>query len=143
MTRLFSRSVSALALAGALVTGAACSDDDDSPTGPSVEQIVGTYTATRLTATTTLGTQDVLQAGGSLTMVFASSGAVTGTVVIPSESLNESFAGTWKIDDGEVEIEEVGEDIFVEDLKFTVVGNTLVADETFDNVRVQVTLTKQ
>ena len=68
---------------------------------------------------------------------------MTGHVTIPSESVDEDFAGQWKINGGEVEIEEVPSDIFFEDLKFSVVGNTLVADDTFSGVRVQVTLTKQ
>ena len=42
-----------------------------------------------------------------------------------------------------VEIEQVPTDIFVQNLSFAVVGNTLVGDETFSGVRVQVTLTKQ
>ena len=59
------------------------------------------------------------------------------------ESVNEDFVGTWKIDNGEVEIEQLPNDTFLEDVKFDVVGNTLVADDTFDNVRIQLTLTRQ
>jgi len=139
---MFAKSLTAVALAGMLVTGAACSDNDD-PTGPTVSEVVGNYTATRLTATSVLGTQDILQAGGSLTMQFASSGALTGHITVPSESINEDFAGTWKIEDGEIEIEQVAADTFVEDLTFTLVRNTLVADEFFDGVRVRATLTRQ
>ena len=142
MKSMFAKSLTAVALAGMLVTGAACSDNDD-PTGPTVSEVVGNYTATRLTATSVLGTQDILQAGGSLTMQFASSGALTGHITVPSESVNEDFAGTWKIEDGEIEIEQVAADIFVEDLTFTLVRNTLVADEFFDGVRVRATLTRQ
>ena len=142
MKSMFAKSLTAVALAGMLVTGAACSDNDD-PTGPTVSEVVGNYTATRLTATSVLGTQDILQAGGSLTMQFASSGALTGHITVPSESINEDFAGTWKIEDGEIEIEQVAADTFVEDLTFTLVRNTLVADEFFDGVRVRATLTRQ
>ena len=142
MKSMFAKSLTAVALAGMLVTGAACSDNDD-PTGPTVSEVVGNYTATRLTATSVLGTQDILQAGGSLTMQFASSGALTGHITVPSESVNEDFAGTWKIEDGEIEIEQVAADTFVEDLTFTLVRNTLVADEFFDGVRVRATLTRQ
>jgi hypothetical protein len=140
--QIVSRMFAAAALGVALSTGAACSDDND-PTGPSVADVVGSYTATRLTATSPLGTQDILQAGGSLTMQFAASGVVTGHITIPSQSVDENFSGTWKIDDGEVELEEVAGDLFVDDMNFSVVGNTLVGDEMFSGVRVQATLTKQ
>ena len=138
------RRLVALTVSGALLLGAACSDDDPaSPSGPTVTQVAGTYQATTFTATSALGSEDVLQSGGSLTAVFNLDGSLTGHVVVPSESLDEDFSGEWKISDGEVEIEAVPTDIFVEDLKFTVVGSTLVADETLSGVRVQVTLTKQ
>jgi len=140
------RRLSALAFSGVLLLGAACSDDDG-PTGPSAAQVVGTYEATKFTATGPGVNFDVLNEGGALRVTFAANGTVTGHVTIPSDgfddAVDEDFSGKWKIDDGEIEIEQVSQDTLVEDLTFTVVGNTLVADRTFDNVRVQVTLTKQ
>src|SRR5262245_18936523 len=140
---LLSRRFGAAVFAGALLLGAACSDDDD-PTGPTMASVAGNYTATRFTGTSALGTQDVLEAGGSVTAEFASNGTVTGQVSLPSESVNEDFSGTWKIEpNGEVEIEQLANDLFLEDVKFDIVGNTLVGDETFSGVRIQLTLTKQ
>ena len=137
------RRISALAFAGALLLGAACSDDDDhDPTGPSVSEVAGSYTATRLTATSLFLTEDVLQSGGSLTAVFNTNGSVTGHAKVPSQAVDQDFAGQWKIDDGKIEIEQVAADTFFEDLKFTLVNNTLVADQTINAVRIQVTLTK-
>ena len=139
---ILSRRFGAVVLGGALFAAAACSDDDE-PTSPTVAQVAGNYVATTFTATGALGTQDVLQAGGSVTAQFAANGAVTGHLTIPNESVNEDFVGTWKIEGGEVEIEELPNDTFLEDVEFDVVGNTLVADETIDNVRVRLTLAKQ
>jgi hypothetical protein len=143
VTNVLSRRIGAVTLAAAVVGGAACMDDDG-PTSPAtVEQVTGNYAATRFTATSVLGTQDVLKEGGSVTARFASNGTVTGHVTIPSQSVNEDFAGAWKIDGRAVEIEDVPTDTFLEDVKFDVVGNTLVADEIIDVVRVRLTLTKQ
>lgn len=139
---LLVRRIAVLACSTALLLGAACSDDND-PMGPTVAQVAGSYQATKFTATSALGSEDVLQSGGSLTATFAANGTVTGHVSVPSQAVDEDFAGQWKIDNGEVELEQVPTDIFVENLKFRVVGNTLVGDDTFSGVRVQVTLTKQ
>jgi hypothetical protein len=138
------RRISALAFTGAMVLGAACSDDDrGDPTAPTVSAVAGTYSATRLKATSLFGSEDVLQGGGSLTAVFNANGTVTGHAKVPSQGVDQDFAGQWKIDDGKIEIEEVAADVFFEDLEFTLVNNTLVADQTINAVRIQVTLTKQ
>ena len=137
------RRFSALAFTGALLLGAACSNNDDGPTGPTVATVAGNYRATRFTATNGSLSQDILQTGGSLTATFKSDGTLIGHATVPTESVDEDFAGQWKIQNGKVEIEQVPTDIFVQDLSFAVVGNTLVGDETFSGVRVQVTLTKQ
>jgi len=64
-------------------------------------------------------------------------------VTVPSRSIDEDFAGRWKLQNGQVEIEDVPSDTFVEDISFKPVGKTLVGDETFNGVRVELTLTKQ
>ena len=93
--------------------------------------------------TSPLGTEDVLQEGGSVTTTFAADGTVTGHLTVPSQSVDEDFAGSWKLQNGQVEIEDVPSDSFVEDVSFKPVGKTLVGDETFSGVRVELTLTKQ
>ena len=138
----FVRRISALAFTGALLLGAACGDDDN-PTAPTVASVAGNYRATRFTATSGSLSQDILQTGGSLTATFNANGTLTGHATVPTQGLNEDFTGQWKIVNGKVEIEQVPTDIFVEDVDFAIVGNTLVGDETFSGVRVQVTLTKQ
>ena len=137
------RRVSALAYAGALLLGAACSHDDDAPTAPTTATVAGTYKATRFVVTSPLGTEDVLQEGGAVTATLVADGTLTGHVTVPGQSVDEDFAGRWKLQNGQVEIEDVPSDTFVEDISFKVVGKTLVGDETFNGVRVELTLTKQ
>ena len=137
------RRIGTLVVAGAMLFGAACSDDDNAPTTPTTASVAGTYKATRFVVTTPLGTEDVLQEGGSVTATFAADGTVSGHVTVPSQAVDEDFAGSWKVQNGQVEIEDEPSDSFVEDVSFKPVGNTLVGDETFSGVRVELTLTKQ
>ncbi len=132
-----------LAVTGALLLGAACSHDDDAPTAPTTATVAGTYNATRFVVTSPLGAEDVLQEGGTVTATLVADGTLSGHVTVPSQSVDEDFAGRWKLQNGQVEIEDVPSDTFVEDISFKPVGKTLVGDETFNGVRVELTLTKQ
>jgi hypothetical protein len=136
------RRIGTLAITGALLCGAACSNDT-APTAPTTATVAGTYTATRFVVTSPLGTEDVLQEGGAVTTTFVGDGTVTGHVTVPSQSVDEDFTGRWKLRNGQVEIQDVPSDPFVEDVSFKPVGNTLVGDETFSGVRVELTLTKR
>src|SRR5690242_10923230 len=107
------RRLSVFAFTGALLLGAACSNDDDAPTAPTTASIAGTYKATRFVVTSPLGSQDVLQQGGSVTAKLVADGTLTGHVTVPSESVDEDFAGRWKLQGGQVEIEDVPSDVFV------------------------------
>ena len=137
------RRISTLAVTGALLLAAACNHDDNAPTGPTTASVAGSYSSTRFVVTSPLGTQDILQQGGSVTAKLVADGTLTGHVKAPGASVDEDFAGRWKLQNGQVEITDVPTDIFVEDISFKVVGKTLVGDETINGVRVELTLTKQ
>jgi hypothetical protein len=137
------RRIGTLAITGALLFVAACSNDDNAPTAPTTATVAGTYKATRFVVTSPLGTEDVLQKGGAVTARLVADGTLTGHVTVPSQSVDEDFAGRWKLQNGRVEIEDVPSDLFVQDISFKPVGKTLVGDETFSGVRVELTLTKQ
>ena len=137
------RRIGTLAITGALLLGAACSNDNDASTAPTTTTVSGTYKATRFVVTSPLGTDDVLQEGGAVTATFVADGTVTGHVTVPSQSIDEDFSGRWKLENGQVEIEDVPGDPFIENVSFKPVGTTLVGDETFGGVRVELTLTKQ
>jgi hypothetical protein len=124
--------------------GVAACGDDDSGTGLDAGDVAGTYRATSLTTTSGGVTEDVLRAGGSLTLRLLQGGILTGHITVPSEGVNQDFAGTWRLEGNEVDVGDLpGIDSFVEDLEFEVRGNTLVGDRVFDGVRVQVVMTKQ
>ena len=137
------RRIGTLAVTTTLLWGAACSNDDNGPTAPTAAKVAGTYNATRFVVTSPLGAEDVLQEGGSVTATLVADGTLTGHVAVPTQSVDEDFAGRWKLQNGQVEIEDVPSDTFVEDISFKPVGKTLVGDETFNGVRVELTLTKQ
>jgi hypothetical protein len=137
------RALRTLALSGAVLGTVAC-DDDDRGTGPTAAQVAGTYHATTLTASTGSFTQDVLQSGGSLTLRLLDRGILTGHITIPSEGVDTDLIGTWRLEGNTVSIDDVpGADTFLEDLELVVRGNTLVADEVFDGVRIQAVMTKR
>jgi hypothetical protein len=136
------RTARTLVFGGALLGAAACGDDN--PTAPTVAEVAGRYRATTLNVTIMTVVQDVLRDGGSLTFELAENGALTGHLRVPNEGVDEDFAGTWRLEGNEVDIEDIPEvDTFVEDLEFDVRGNTLRADRIIDGVRVQVVMTKQ
>ena len=137
------RRIGTLAVTATLLWGAACSNDDNGPTAPTAATVAGTYNATRFVVTSPLGAEDVLQEGGSVTATLVADGTLTGHVAVPTQSVDEDFAGRWKLQNGQVEIEDVPSDTFVEDISFKPIGKTLVGDETFNGVRVELTLTKQ
>jgi hypothetical protein len=95
-----------------LIVGAsACSDSD--PTGPTVSAVAGTYQATSFIA----AGEDVVAAGGSLTLNMGADGSVGGTLFIPESvggPLNADMAGTWMLIGDSISISQMA-DTFVRD----------------------------
>ena len=118
----------------------------DDLTAPTVAGVAGSYRATAFTVTfRSATTTDVLATGGSFTFSLARDGSVAGDVTIPTEGLDVTFAGTWKLEGDQVVIVDIpGTESFIEVLEFHVRGNRLTADEMLDAVwRMQVVMTKQ
>ena len=88
---------------------AACTD----PAGVRVSDILGTYEATTFIAEG----NDVLAAGGSLTLSFQGTGLVFGTLYVPASvggPLTTDMTGTWGLVDRTLLIDQT-EDTFVRD----------------------------
>jgi hypothetical protein len=130
-----------LASLSVLSLGAACKEHSDA-TSPTVVHVPGSYRATTFTTTTPLGTENILQAGGSVTADFDPSGDVRGHVTIPQQTVNVDFVGTWTLTRTTVHIAPTPSNILIDALSFKVTGNSLVADSTLRDARVQVVLTK-
>jgi hypothetical protein len=136
-----SRFVAALASMSALLLGAACKEKDS--TSPTALHVPGNYRATTFTTTTAAGTQNILEAGGSVTAQFDPSGDVRGHVTIPEQSVNTNFAGTWKLKKTTVRLDPISSGILIDTLPYNVSGNSLVADTTLGGTRVRLVLVKQ
>ena len=129
---------SIVAIAATLAAGA-CGDD---PNG--LEELAGNYTATFFTTTEAGQSTNQLTEGASVTMNLASNGTTTGSLVIPPSSGGPEtldLTGTWARNGNIVTFSHAA-DTFIRDMDFTVNGRTLVGDRLFDDVRVQLTLTR-
>jgi hypothetical protein len=83
------------------------------PAAPRASDVVGTYEATSLIA----DGEDVLAAGGSLTLTFQGTGLVFGTLFVPASAggpLTADMTGTWGLVDHTLLIDQ-SEDTFVRD----------------------------
>ncbi|HYC49535.1 MAG TPA: hypothetical protein VEB19_00375 [Gemmatimonadaceae bacterium] len=127
-----------LAVGLTLFAAVACDD----PAGPEHQHVVGSYAATSFTTTQGGTTTDQLALGASLDLTLNANGTVTGELVAPFGSPSQDMAGTWTHTGNTVTFAQQA-DTFVRDMPFTVIGNTLVGDETFSGSRIQVTLTRQ
>lgn len=133
------RLVSVAVLAAAVVS---CGDD-----ALSVQDVVGTYTATSFSVTPTgQAAIDVLAGGGSLAITLAGDGSTTGVMAIPASinggtALLESMAGTFTLTGTTITFDQAA-DTFVRDVDFTVSGRRLHAAESLGSAAVDVTLAR-
>lgn len=93
---------------------AACGDD---PVTPTLELVAGTYEATSFTAEG----QDILAAGGSLTLTLDTDGTVSGNLFVPESvggPIDADMAGTFVLTGSSITIEQAA-DTFVRDTDWT------------------------
>jgi hypothetical protein len=131
--RLSSRTAVALLLF-ALLAGS-CTD----PAGVTVRDIIGTYHATSFIAEG----NDVLAAGGSLTLTFEGTGLMTGSLFVPASvggPLAADMSGTWTLVDRTLVLAQT-EDTFVRDAVWIwtsdVIDGTCCSTSTTVTVRME------
>src|SRR3954452_14456416 len=88
-----------IALTLALALGSCGGEDTFSPT---VESVTGSYTASALTLTSSIGTTDLLALGSTVALTLAADGTTSGRLFVPGGDddggdLDVDLAGTWAL----------------------------------------------
>ncbi len=128
----------------ALVLLLACGSDDSFT--PTEETVAGTYEASEFTATTSIGTTDLLLTGATVDATLAPDGTTSGRLFLPGgeedgSDLDEDLTGTWTLAGETVTFDQTA-DTFIPDAEFTAGRNTLTGEGTFDGVSVFLQLVK-
>ena len=101
----------------AVLAAVACSDSFQ----PTVDNVVGSYTARRFTTTDSIGTTDLVKAGAVFYVTLGPRGETDGYVYIPAigsdPEVVEDIHGTWTMSRGIILIEQTG-GTFVERMGF-------------------------
>jgi hypothetical protein len=132
------------ALVLASVAALSCGGDDLNT--PSRDAVVGTYRATTFTVTQSGITANLLNVGATLSLTLADDGSATGQLFGPllgpgGTDINENLNGTWTLNGQSVQLRLPGA-TFISDMTFQVDDNRLVGDESFEDTRVQLVLTR-
>jgi hypothetical protein len=128
-----------------LASCALLSCGDDLAT-PSRDAVVGTYRATRFTATQSGITANLLNVGAALSLTLADDGAATGHLFAPGLGLggadvNEDLSGTWTLSGQSVHLSFPAATL-IRDMTLRVEDNQLVGEESFEDTRLQLVLTR-
>ena len=112
------------------------------------ESIAGAYAASTFALSGGV-TEDVLAAGGSLTITFSAGGTTSGTLFVPAASsgsggvdFTADMAGTFTLEGDSITLTQAA-DSFVRDLTWTVDGNRISGTGTFSGVTITVVLSRQ
>jgi hypothetical protein len=142
-------------LALAMPLALAGCDDGVSPPVLRVDEVAGSYIATRPPGgTLSLGAltftivqngveRDLLAEGSEIDLLLGADGTTTGHVFVAGAEeegdLEADLTGTWSLDGTVVTLDHEA-DTFLRDMPLTVRGDRLEGEETFAGVRVRVVL---
>jgi hypothetical protein len=129
---------------GALLFLLACGGDDGFT--PTEETVVGAYEAASFTATSGVGTTDLLALGSIVDATLDADGTTSGRLFVPGgdedgSDLDVDLTGTWALDGDTVTFDHSG-DTFIRDVPFIAGRNTLTAEGTFGGVALFLRLVK-
>ena len=135
-------------LAGVLSLSVLSCSSTSEPESIQAGDLVGTYVAVALTATTAAGTDDVLADGWNISLTLNADHTTSGTFFV-AEGSGESFdlTGRWSFDPDPPEVELDHEaDTFLRDMRFAVERDggviQLRGGETFSGTEVNVLLAR-
>ena len=120
----------------------ACADDPIVPPAGAP----GDYQATRFALSTSGPPVNLLAVGASLSLTLGEDHTTTGRLQLPAavtggEPIDANLTGSWRQSSDTVFFSGPA-DTFIRDVPFLLRGATLVADNTANGTRIQVTLTK-
>jgi hypothetical protein len=135
------RSTIAIALAFAL--GGCGGEDAFSPT---LASVTGSYTASALTLTSSIGTTDLLALGSTVDITLAADGTTSGRLFVPGGDegggdLDVDLAGTWALSGSTVTFNQTGES-FIRDVEFTAGPDQLNGEGEFSGAIIRLVLRK-
>jgi hypothetical protein len=111
-----------------------------------VETVAGSYTAISLTASSSVGTTDLLALGSTVDITLAVDGTTSGRLFVPGGAedggdLDVDLAGTWTLSGTTVGFDQEG-DSFIPDVAFTAGRNQLNGEGTFSGTIIRLVLGK-
>jgi hypothetical protein len=132
-----------IALTLALVPGSCGGEDKLSP---SLETVAGSYTASSLTLSSSVGTTDLLALGSTVAITLAPDSTTSGRLFVPGgaedgSDLDVDLSGTWTLSAATVTFDQVG-DTFIRDVEFTAGRNQLNGEGMFDGAIARLVLGK-
>lgn len=135
------RAVVALMLALALVS---CGGED--AFSPTVESVTGSYAASALTLTSSVGTTDLLALGSTVAITLDANGTTSGRLFVPGGDddggdLDVDLAGTWTLSGSTVTVSQTA-DSFIRDVGFTAGPDQLNGEGEFSGAVIRLVLRK-
>jgi hypothetical protein len=132
-----------IALTLALALGSCGGEDTFSPT---VESVAGSYTASSLTLTSSVGTTDLLALGSTVDITLAADGTTSGRLFVPGgdddgSDLDVDLAGTWTLSGSTVTFNQTGNS-FIREVEFTAGPDQLNGEGEFSGAIVRLVLRK-
>jgi hypothetical protein len=132
-----------IALTLALALGSCGGEETLSPT---VESVTGSYSASALTLTSSVGTTDLLALGSTVAITLAATGTTSGRLFVPGGDddggdLDVDLAGTWALSGSTVTFHQTG-DSFIRDVEFTAGPDQLNGEGEFSGAIIRLVLRK-